>query len=156
MQLLPILSRWLHVLTACVALGGVFFMRIILPVGLRLLEPDQRLAVLLKIRRVFKMVIHTSILLLLVTGVYNSYLAFPKYSLDPALNHPIWGTHILLALGVFAISLYLLAGPTLKKNHLQWLTVNLILLALTVAAASTLKFAREKTVADHAAAIARP
>src|SRR5580700_6958604 len=57
-----ILSRWIHVVTACLAIGGVFFMRFILPYGLTDLQDEVRIGVLLKTRRAFKILIHTSIL----------------------------------------------------------------------------------------------
>src|SRR4051812_5231171 len=68
---LAVLFRWLHVIPACLAIGGVFFMRIVLPVGISGLEPASRQVVYLRCRRVFKMMIHASILFLLVSGVYN-------------------------------------------------------------------------------------
>ena len=62
MPVLVILSRWLHVVSACVALGGVFFVCLVLPQGLTILEPDLQTAVLLKTRRIFKMVIHSAMM----------------------------------------------------------------------------------------------
>ena len=35
--------RWLHVATACVAVGGVFFMRVVFPIGLKTLDADPAL-----------------------------------------------------------------------------------------------------------------
>jgi uncharacterized membrane protein len=153
MFILAILSRWIHVISACLAVGGVFFARFVLPSGLRILDEETGKNVHLKIRRTFKMVIHSAILLLLITGIYNSYLAWDKYSLDSALLHPLWGTHILLALIAFAIALYVLAGPLPPKSHRKLMAVNFVVLIAAVAVASTLKWARERVVADHAAPI---
>jgi uncharacterized membrane protein len=144
---LVILSRWIHIVCACVALGGVFFTYAVLPAGLNILPPDLRQNVELKIRRVFKMVMHTVILLLLLSGTYNTIVAWPKYDLDPPLLHPLWGTHLLLGLVAITIALYLLAGKTIKKSNRKWLAVNLIVLLATVAVASTLKWARDSVTA---------
>jgi uncharacterized membrane protein len=151
MWLLIILSRWLHVATACVAVGGVFFARVILPVGLSVLDPSQKSAAFLKTRRVFKMVIHPCILLLILTGIFNSCIAWDKYRLNPPLLQALWGTHVLLALCAFSIALYVLAGKEPPAKHGNWMKLNLIVLFLTILAASSLKWAREKAVADHAA-----
>src|SRR5690349_11682981 len=105
-----ILFRWMHVIAAALAIGGVFFMRVVLPAGLKELAPDVRQQVFLRCRRVFKMVIHSCILLLLLSGIYNSVRLFGQYRADPPLLHGLWGGHILLALVVFGISLWLLAG----------------------------------------------
>jgi predicted ABC-type exoprotein transport system permease subunit len=108
-----IFSRWVHVISACLAI----------------------------------------ILLLLLSGIYNTYLAWDKYNLDKAVLHALWGTHILLAALVFTISLYVLAGPQPPKAHRRLMAINFVLLLCAVAAASSLKWARERAVAEHAASI---
>ena len=148
-----ILSRWVHVISACLAIGGVFFIRFILPKGLALLDEAQAESVLLAVRRRFKMLVHTVILLLLLSGIYNTYLAWDKYKLDEAVLHALWGTHILLAALVFTISLYVLAGRQPPKAHRKLMAINFVLLLCAVAAASSLKWARERAVAEHSAHI---
>jgi uncharacterized membrane protein len=150
MPLLIVLSRWLHIMAACLAIGGVFFMRFILPCATRLLESEQQKQVLLRARRLFKRVVHSSILVLILSGIYNTYLAWDKYTLDPAVLHPLWGTHVLLGLIVFAIALYVLAGAEPPASHRTLMAVNFAILLLAMAAASTLKWAREKVVSEHA------
>jgi uncharacterized membrane protein len=145
--MLPILIvffRWLHIATACVAVGGVFFLRIVIPIALRSLDADSAKTMLLRTRRVFKMVVHTCILFLLISGAFNAWTNWSKYSaMGQGLGHSLFGVHLLLALLVFGISLWLLMGPEPKKNHLQWLAINLALMLLTIAAASVLKYARD-------------
>lgn len=144
---LGILFRWLHIIPACLSIGGVFFMRIILPVGLTVLPPDQRKAVFLRCRRVFKFVIHPSILLFVISGIYN-YIGNREayHRVHPvAVSHALFGIHVLLAIIVFTISLILLAGKEPPVMHKQWMAVNLALLMFVVVTASTLKWVR-----DHA------
>jgi uncharacterized membrane protein len=151
MPILVILSRWIHVICACLMIGGIFFARFVMPSGLGILDDETRTKVHLKIRRTFKMVIHSAILLLLITGIYNSTLAWDKYTLDSALLHPLWGTHILLALIAFTFLLIVLAGPVPPRSHRKLMAVNFVVLLAAVAVASTLKWARERVVAEHAA-----
>ncbi len=142
---LVILSRWVHIVTACISLGGVFFIRIIVPIGLKSIEsPEQRTATFLKMRRVFKMVIHTAIVLFLASGIYNTTRNWHAYAQDRAVMHALWGTHMLLALVVFSIALYVLAGKEPPANHKTLTLVNLILLLIIIALASTLKTVRER------------
>src|SRR4051812_42292694 len=96
---LAVLFRWVHVVSACLALGGVFFMAVVLPVGLRAVEGEAGRAALLRARRVFKMVVHTCILLLLITGSYNAWANWGWYKLNPPLLHAMFGVHVLLAIG---------------------------------------------------------
>ncbi len=148
-QFLGVLSRWFHIIPACLAIGGAVFIRFILPVGLRVLEPEQQKLVYLRCRRVFKMLIHTSILLLLLSGTYNAIMNWPKYKLVVPMSHMLFGLHVLFALVVFTISLILLAGKEPPASHRTWMAVNIVLMLIVVAAASTLKWVR-----DHAPAAA--
>ena len=75
-----ILSRWAHLSTACVLFGSAFFMRLILPVGLRAVDPEAQAAVFLGARRAMKYVAHSGILLLLLTGTYNAIRNWPQYT----------------------------------------------------------------------------
>ncbi|MGD0767343.1 MAG: hypothetical protein ABSB42_03875 [Tepidisphaeraceae bacterium] len=154
MAFFVIISRWLHLISACLAIGGVLFIRFVLPGGLKLLDDAQHEQVLLTVRRRFKRVVHAAIFLLLVTGIYNTCLAWDKYQLDTAVLHALWGTHVLLAACAFAISLYVLAGPRPPRSHRKLMALNFAILLLVVAAASTLKWARERAVAEHRATVA--
>jgi uncharacterized membrane protein len=141
-----IFFRWLHVVTACVAVGGLFFMRLVLPLGLRTLDAVVRDEIYLRFRRVFKIVIHTCILLFLLSGTYNAWANWPAYKMGVPLTHALFGVHLLGALLVFAVALFVLAGKKPPRTGGRWLMVNLILALLTIAAASSLKWARERGV----------
>jgi len=98
------------------------------------------------------MVIHTAILFLILTGIYNSMMVFKIYNRNPPLMHSLWGTHILLALIAFCIALFVLAGPNPPASHRKLMAINFIILLITIAVASTLKFEREKLLLSNNAA----
>ena len=95
-------------------------------------------------------------LLLLVSGVINTIRNWHIYKLNPALIHPFWGTHLILGLIVFGISLALLSGKEPKKWARTGMAVNLVLLAIIVALGASVKWAREKTVAEKKTATPPP
>src|SRR4051812_23172322 len=146
-SILVISFRWLHVIAACLAIGGAFFLRVILPIGTSALDAEQRQAVLLRCRRAFKMVVHPAILVFLVTGTYNAWRNWPVYTRNPGLMHGMFGMHLLAALAVIGISLWLLAGRELRRSHAGWMKINIALMLLAVLAASSLKWARDKILA---------
>jgi uncharacterized membrane protein len=153
--ILGISLRWIHIVSAAAMIGGVLFFRFLLPPGLRLIDnPDQREAAFLKSRRLFKITVHSTLTLLIISGIYNTVRNCPVYTRDPALNHPIWGTHLLLALIAFSIALFALAGKKAPAAAGKWLTILFVTLLATVAAASTLKWAREKTMPHPPASLA--
>ena len=128
-------------------------MRLLLPYGLRSIESEElRQEVFLRCRRIFKMTIHTMILLLLVSGVYNTVQNWAIYSRNPPEMHSLWGNHLLLALIALAMALYVTAGRIPPKRHRALAAANLVILLLAVAAASTLKWAREMALRSGAPA----
>jgi len=140
---LAIVFRWLHIAAACLAIGGAFFIRVLLPRGLSQLEPEVRKATFLRLRRAFKRVVHSAILLLIISGIYNSMGNWNAYDQAGAAAHAWWGMHVLLATGVFAIALYVLMGKEPPAGHAKWMAVNLILMALLLVAAAGTKYVRE-------------
>jgi len=146
MEVLVVLSRWLHVMSAIVAIGGAFFMRFVVPAGLAQADASSRDAVLISMRTKFKRVVHAAVGLLLITGIFNSWRNFSDYThllRPPALMHALWGMHILMGLAVMGLSEALLAKPEPPRNHRRMLSVNLVIMLLAVALASTLKFVRD-------------
>src|SRR6476661_1157144 len=116
MEVLSVLSRWLHVISAALVIGGLFFIRVILPMGLAQADPASREAVFLRCRRAYKMTVHPCILFFILTGAFNSYLAFTgDYKLNPKLMHGLWGPHALFGLIAIVISIILLAGKQPPK-----------------------------------------
>ena len=150
MVIVDILFRWIHVVSAVLAVGGAFFVLLVLPRGIGPLDSEPREAVFLRCRRAFKFVVHPSILGLLVSGVYNTFKNWQWYLVNPKLMHAFFGVHVLLAVVVVSITLWLLAGREPKRGHRTWLKVNVFLMLLTIAAASCLKWARDTTVARQA------
>ena len=144
MAVLDILFRYVHIVAACLAVGGAFFIRFILPVGSRDLDPESKEFVFLRSRRAFKMVVHSAILAFLVSGTYNAIRLWPQYGVNHWLLHPLWGAHLLLGLTVFAISITLLRGVEPPRRHRGWMKANVILMLLAILAAGTLKWARER------------
>jgi uncharacterized membrane protein len=150
MSILIILSRWLHVTSAILAIGGLFFMRVILPLGLAQADAASREAVFLRCRRVFKMLIHTAVLLLILTGAFNTWSNWGDYKLNTRLMHGLWGPHMLLGLIAMIISLVLLAPAEPPKWHKTGALINLILLLTAVFLASSLKFVRDSEMRKRA------
>ena len=139
-----ILFRSVHVVAACLAVGGAFFMRFLLPVGTRDLDAHGKEHVFLRSRRAFKLVVHSAILAFVVSGAYNAVRLWPQYGVNHWLLHPLWGAHLVLGLAVFTISIVLLRGVEPPRRHRGWMKANVILMLLAILAAGALKWARER------------
>lgn len=136
MDWFAIISRWTHVGTAIVLVGGTVFFRFVYAPAVAHLPEDHRLALTARILNVWKKFIHMGILLFLVSGFYNYLVvALPSHKGDK-LYHPLIGTKILLAMGMFFIASALVGRSAkfepMRTNAKFWQTVILLLAAIIV------------------------
>lgn len=148
---IAIASRWIHVGTAVVLVGGLVFLRFVLgPAAAQL--PDEAHAKLkeLVLAR-WKKFIHGGIALFVLSGFYN-YLVVgaPLHrGSDKGLYHGLMGTKILLALAVFFLSSALIgrskAFAGMRTNPKLWQGVIIVLAALIIGISGFVKVALKPT-----------
>jgi len=130
--ILGIVSRWLHIGSAIVLLGGSICLRF--AVGPVLKNESQELREAVRGR--WKRFVHAAIAGLLISGIYNYVRAVPGHRGD-GLWHAMVDTKIILALGVFFIA-SVLAGRSrgtqkFRDNAAKWTTIAILLGLLIVA-----------------------
>lgn len=138
-QILPLISRWAHIGSAIVLVGGTAFFRLaVIPA----LEGDTT-DLVGRIRSNWKKVVHTGILIFLVSGFYN-YIAvtIPEHKGD-GLYHALVGTKIILAMFVFFLASVLVGSkPSSQKfrtDAKKWTGVMLMVAAVIVGISGFLK-----------------
>ncbi|MEZ6132914.1 MAG: hypothetical protein R3C59_29950 [Planctomycetaceae bacterium] len=129
--ILQVLSRWAHVGTAIVLVGGTAFFRfIVVP-----LLADNSADLVGRIRDRWKKVVHAGILLFLVSGIYNYVTMIPRHKGD-SLYHALLGIKMLLALYVFFLASVLVgrsAGTQkFRDQSRKWTSVMLLVAAIIV------------------------
>lgn len=137
--------QWLHVLSAVLAVGGVFFLRFVVCPALRKLPPEQENVkgpLLQSMSRIFKMVVHTSIAILLLTGLHRFFKILTLIK-GWSEYHLLMGIKILLALVLFFLAI-MLTLPGQQPNYFQrnrdrWLVINFVLGALVILLSATLR-----------------
>ena len=145
MQFLDGVMQWLHVLAAVLAVGGVFFMRFMLCPALKKLPPEQEGAktqILQSVARVFKIVIHIAIAVLILTGLHRLFKILPLIK-GWSEYHMLLGIKIVFALVLFFVAI-MLTVPGQQPNYFQrnrdkWLLFNFILGALIILLSATLR-----------------
>jgi len=130
--ILPLLSRWAHILAAVTAVGGVFFLRFVLyPAASATLTDEQHAALRKAVVSRWKKVVMICIALLLLSGIYNLVRALKTREDLPGLYHALFGVKFLLALGVFFIASALVgrakAFDGMRKKLPLWLGVVFVL-----------------------------
>lgn len=143
MEWLDIFSRWVHVGTTIVLVGGSVFMRFVLSPAAASLPEAEHNALRERVIGTWKRFVHAGILLFLLSGFYN-YLAVtrPKHDGDK-LYHILMGNKILLAFIVFFIASALVgksaAFQKMRDKRNTWLAVLVLLSAVIVGIAGFLK-----------------
>lgn len=134
-MLLPLLMRWIHVVTAVVLVGGLIFYRFVfVPVANTVLTPDEREKLQVPLMRRWKLFVHPPIILFLGSGFYN-YLFVTRFNHEgQGLYHMLFGAKFLLALVVFGLGIVMTStmawSEKLRRNQGLWGV--LIVLALAV------------------------
>ncbi len=140
--LVAIVFRWIHLGAAIVAVGGTVFQRFILMPALSAVGEAERTVIRERVLARWRIVVHSSVLALLLSGIYNAFVAFPQHKGQP-LYHSIFGVKALLALGIFGIAT-VLTGKSDRAQRMRgrgpfWMGLLVALTAAVVALSGVLK-----------------
>jgi len=136
------LSRFLHIFSVIVLVGGSFFLRFIALPAVNSLPPDQQDPLRERLFKRWKLFVHSGLLFLILSGIYNVFLAMQLHRRD-FTYHGLLGLKLLMAIGVIFIAIALTAkgewSANLRKRSRLWLTLNLLLAIGVVAISGYLK-----------------
>lgn len=136
MDWIAIVSRWTHIGTAIVLVGGTCFLRFVLaPAAAQL--PDEHHAKLKElVMKSWKKFVHGGIALFLVSGLYNYLVVQIPLHKGDKLYHPLVGTKILLSLGIFFIASALVGRSKtfegMRRNSKRWQSVILLMAVVVI------------------------
>jgi hypothetical protein len=139
-EIINVTSRWLHVSTAIILVGGTAFIRFVLTPSAEQLPQTEHDRLRELVTATWRKVVRGGILLFLLTGFYNYLVvAFPQHQHDKRY-HILMGIKIVAALGVFFLAEALVgrsaAFAGLRQNRKTWLSV-LVVLAFAIVAISS-------------------
>lgn len=135
-DVIVLLMRWAHILSAIVAVGGSFFMRMVLmPAANAALSDDEHAKLRPVLVKRWQKVIHVCILLFLISGFYNYLVVTSPMHQGQPLYHMLFGIKFLLAMLVFFLAIVLTSlkpwAARVRANAKLWLGL-LVALAITV------------------------
>ena len=133
-----ILFRVVHVLSACALIGMIYSYCFI---GCHASDTGAH--------RKLKLTVHGTFTLFLISGIYNAVRNWTVYSSRPGGMHAMFGIHVLLGLAGLTLLMIVFAGREARPGKAAVARWALLLLVAGVAAASTLKSAREWTIAHQ-------
>ncbi len=141
---LNLISRWTHIGTAIVILGGSIFLRFVLTPAAADLPEAEHLALRQRVLARWKRCVHGGIALFLLSGFYNYFRAMPLHK-GEGLYHALLGIKMLLAFAVFLLASGLVGKSRLfeplRANSKRWLLITILLAAGVVLISGYLKVA---------------
>lgn len=136
MDMISVISRWIHIGTAIVLVGGTFFLRFVLAPAVASFSDDERALLRDRVMNQWKKFVHAGIALFILSGFYNFIVVqVPKHRGD-GRYHALLGTKIILAFVIFFIASALVgrskAFEGMRKQAKFWQLVMLLLAAVIV------------------------
>jgi uncharacterized membrane protein len=143
MEILDVASRWVHIATAIVVVGGTVFMRFVLLPAAQSLPQAEHDALRDRLTRRWRIYVMAGIALFLLSGFYNYIaVAVPKHHGD-GVYHGLMGLKIILAFAVFFLASVLVGRSArfepLRRERKKWLLLLIVLAFLVVLIGSYLK-----------------
>ena len=154
-----LVSRWIHIVAAMTAIGGAIFMRFAMLPGMgAALEPEQQQRLREAVRSRWAKFTHGCIGLLLLTGFANFYLVALKPKMPAIPYHMLFGPKLLLALVIFFLATALVGRSPgfegIRKKARKWLGVIIALAIVIVLISGTLnQFRMNKPKPDASSAV---
>lgn len=154
MDFVLLVSRWVHISAAIVAIGGAAYAVIAVLPTLRELSEDVRVRIADAVRSRWARVVHVCIVLLLLTGGLNFYLLALAPGVEPMPYHAIFLLKLLAALAIFFIASALVGRSpgfaAMRAASRRWLTTILALAAAIVLLSGVLSQVRQAQRATQA------
>jgi uncharacterized membrane protein len=157
---LDVFSRWIHVGSAIVILGGTFFLRVVVIPAAAGLSDGEHSAFRGRLMATWRKFVYIGITLFLLSGFYNYItVSVPRHRGD-GLYHGLMGVKMLLAFVIFFLA-SALAGRSkafegMRLANRRWLAIILVLGFLIVGISGYLKVGRPGSVAEAASAPVEP
>jgi uncharacterized membrane protein len=126
-EVLNVLVRWLHIVSAALLVGGLAYARAVAVPALETLPDEERAEAWRRLAWRFRPMVYAAIAGLLVSGVYN-LLVHPGHTV---FYHRLFGVKILLAAHVFAASVLAVKEP--KPSRMTSAAISGILVLLLAA-----------------------
>ena len=166
LNLFFLLSRYIHVVATTVLVGGTLFYEMVVPPAISELKTEQQLVVFARMRWVFRWVVYSSAIALILTGVvsiyryrdvlsgeYERFLAgasseqtVQMVKQATVFNRPYgWLIAHLVAGGLsLLVAVMLVSGGRPLTRPVQWMRISLFLLLVAAFLASASRNARQR------------
>jgi hypothetical protein len=161
-HILILVNRYLHIVCTTMLVGGTLFYEMVVPIAIGELKTEQQLSVFARARWVFKSIVWTSAILIIITGFVSSYRNFnfyigadeliprvPYAPHDDSVIHSAWlkaglwwAAHASTGLVTVMIALFLTMSRRPPIHPIPWMRLNLVILLIVIFLGSATRHVR--------------
>lgn len=149
-----IVSRWIHILSVIIAVGGAFYVKLaLLPAAKSTLADDAHQNLRLAINGKWKKIVHMCAGLLILTGGFNFYVAI-HHEVKPLPYHPIFFVKFVIALAIIFYGIALSGSSPgfakMRENAEKTLTIMTTLAIVAVMLSGVMKYLHQASMMSAA------
>jgi hypothetical protein len=137
------LNRWLHMISTTLLVGGTLFYEFVIPKAIEDLKPESQLAIMGRVRWVFRRIVLISAALLLLSGIISSWRNWPTYNGNFEPVKPWWMIHAGLGVIAMAIAVLLTIGDRVPRHPIAWMRVNFVVMLVAIFVADITVYVRQ-------------
>jgi hypothetical protein len=137
------LNRWLHIVSTTLLVGGTLFYEFVIPKAIEDLKAESQLAVLGRVRWIFRRIVLISASLLLLSGIIASWRNWPTYNGDYGAVKPWWIIHTALGGLAMVSAVCLTIGDHVPRHPIAWLRVNFVVMLVALFTADIIVYVRQ-------------
>lgn len=165
-SLIYLIARYLHIVCGTLIVGGTLFFEMVVPVAIADLKSEQQLAIFARARWVFRQIVWSSAVALILSGAIATARQWKFYThpegpvigvtaegaVQRAKVSPWqrtdwwWIAHVSTGCMAVFVSLMLTIGPNPPTYPLQWMRLNLIILLIVIFLGSVARHVRQNVV----------
>jgi len=156
LPMLPLLVRWLHLVCACLAVGGPFFLRyVLIPAGEATLDAPAQARVREAVSKLWGVMVHALITLFILSGLYTFFYVVLPMDLGrwKALYHALFGLKMMLSLVIFFLASVLpgrsQAFAFIRAKSKFYLSAMLVMLFVVLMLANGLRAIRDRALLER-------
>jgi uncharacterized membrane protein len=126
------LVRWLHIVCTTLLVGGTLFYEFVIPKAIEDLKEETQLAVLGRVRWIFRQIVIFSAVILIISGSISMYHQWPLYHGE--FKQVMFWLYLHLAIGALSliVAVFAMIRTRAPRQPLIWLRINFVILLIVI------------------------
>jgi uncharacterized membrane protein len=136
------LNRWLHIVSMATLVGGTLFYEFVIPKAIEELKDETQLAVLGRVRWIFRRLVIFSTIVLILSGAFETWQIWPSYKHRFTAATPWWSAHVALGAVAMGMAVLITLGDRVPRHPIAWLRVSFVVMLVAIFLAALTRHVR--------------